>query len=119
MQPQILHISIHIPSGLELTRPVAARGSILLAELVAILMVLELAVSKNIPVGSESPCRAADTHSLFFQYHHLWRFYKHKYFQKSSHRLKALSGTLIIIVNSYNLDLIDTSLLKVNQNDYK
>ena len=32
------------PSGLELTRPVAARGSILLAELVAILMVLELAV---------------------------------------------------------------------------
>ena len=31
-------------SGLELTRPVAARGFILLAELVAILMVLELAV---------------------------------------------------------------------------
>ena len=35
------------PSGLELTRPVAARGSILLAELVAILMVLELAVSQK------------------------------------------------------------------------
>ena len=35
-------------SGLELTRPVVARGSILLAELIAILMVLELAVSKKI-----------------------------------------------------------------------
>ena len=34
-------------SGLELTRPVAGRGSILLAELIAILMVLELAVSKS------------------------------------------------------------------------
>ena len=33
------------PSGLELTRPVAARGSILLAELIAKLMVLELDVS--------------------------------------------------------------------------
>ena len=35
------------PRGVELTRPTAARGSILLAELVAILMVLELAVSKK------------------------------------------------------------------------
>ena len=42
------------PSGLELTRPVAARGSILLAELVAILMVLELAVSKKISDFSSS-----------------------------------------------------------------
>ena len=33
--------------GVELTRPVAARGSILLAELIAILMVLELAVSQE------------------------------------------------------------------------
>ena len=32
------------PSGLKQTRPVAARGSFLLAELIAILMVLELAV---------------------------------------------------------------------------
>ena len=42
------------PSGLELTRPVAARGSILLAELVAIIMVLELAVSKKISDFSSS-----------------------------------------------------------------
>ena len=42
------------PSGLELSRPVAARGSILLAELVAILMVLELAVSKKISDFSSS-----------------------------------------------------------------
>ena len=42
------------PSGLELTRPVAARGSILLAELIAILMVLELAVSKKISDFSSS-----------------------------------------------------------------
>ena len=42
------------PSGLELTRPVAARGSILLAELVAILMVLEPAVSKKISDFSSS-----------------------------------------------------------------
>ena len=42
------------PSGLELTRPVAARGSIFLAELVAILMVLELAVYLKISDFSSS-----------------------------------------------------------------
>ena len=42
------------PGGLELTRPVAARGSILLAELVAILMVLELAVYQKISDFSSS-----------------------------------------------------------------
>ena len=42
------------PIGVELTRPVAARGYILLAELVAILMVLELAVSKKISDFSSS-----------------------------------------------------------------
>ena len=42
------------PSGLELTRPVASRGYILLAELIAILMVLELAVSKKISDLSSS-----------------------------------------------------------------
>ena len=40
--------------GLELIRPVAARGSILLAELIAILMALELAVSKKISDFSSS-----------------------------------------------------------------
>ena len=42
------------PSGLELTRPVAPRGYILLAELLAILMVVELAVSKKISDLSSS-----------------------------------------------------------------
>ena len=41
-------------SRLELTRPVAGRGSFLLAELIAILMVLELAVSKKISDFSSS-----------------------------------------------------------------
>ncbi|MES9970162.1 MAG: ribonuclease H family protein [Candidatus Thiodiazotropha sp.] len=42
---------IYLPdeqSGIELTRPVAARGSILLAELVAVLLVLESVTSKRI-----------------------------------------------------------------------
>ena len=58
------------------------------------------------------PSRAADLHSLFFQYqyHPLWRFFKNKIYLKSSHGLKAISGTLLIIVNSYNLDLIAISL---------
>ena len=41
-------------SGLELTRPVAVRGSILLAELIALLMVPKLAVSKKISDFSSS-----------------------------------------------------------------
>ena len=36
------------PSGLELTRLVAARGYVLLTELIAILMILEHAISKKI-----------------------------------------------------------------------
>ena len=42
------------PSGLELTRQAAARWSILLAELIAILVVLKLAVSKKISYFSSS-----------------------------------------------------------------
>ena len=63
----------------------------------------------NLLVRSESPCRA-NLHSLFFQYHPLWRFLKNKFYLKSSHSLKALSGTLIIIVSSYILDLFVISL---------
>ena len=40
------------PSGLELTRPVAARGSILLAELVAILVHQSFATIVTLPIGS-------------------------------------------------------------------
>ena len=32
------------------------------------------------------------------------------FYLKSLHRLRAISGTLIIIVNRYNLDLISISL---------
>ena len=66
-------------------------------------------------VGSESPCRAelpsADLHILFFQIHHLWRFFKNNYYLKSSHRLKSISGTIIILVNNNNYDLIAILLL--------
>ena len=37
-------------------------------------------------------------------------FFKNKFYLKSSHRLKAINGSLIIIVNRYNLDLIVISL---------
>ena len=60
---------------------------------------------------SESPCPdELPTCIVNFQYHPLWRFSKNKFYLKSSHRLKAISGSLIIIVNSYNLDLIAISL---------
>ena len=59
---------------------------------------------------AEPSCRPTE---FIFQYYHLWRFFKNKYYLKSSHRLKAISGTLIIVVNSYNLDLIDISLRSI------
>ena len=64
---------------------------------------------------AEPSCRPT---KFIFQYHHLWRFFKNKYYLKPSHRLKAISGTLIIIVNSYNLDLIAISfkLIKMSIN---
>ena len=62
-------------------------------------------VSQTEEVGSETPaepsCRPA---KFIFQYHPLWRFFKNRFYLKSSHRLKAIIRTLIIIVNSYNLD---------------
>ena len=51
------------PSGLELTRPVASRGFILLAELVAILMVLELAVFQKVSDFSSSQQIFSDSRS--------------------------------------------------------
>ena len=56
---------------------------------------------------AEPSCRAT---CFIFQYHPLWRVFKNKFYLKSSHRLKAISGTLIIIVKSYNLELITISL---------
>ena len=68
-------------------------------------------VDLTLLVGSESPCRAElPTQIVIFQYHHLWKFFTNKYYLKSSHRLRAISGTLKIIVNSYNLDLIAIQL---------
>ena len=69
----------------------------------------------RIQVGSESPCRAelpsADLHSLFFSNSSSVEIF-HKYFYlKSSHRLKWISGTIIIIVNNNNFDFIDILLL--------
>ena len=61
--------------------------------------------------GLKAPAKPSCRPALFiFQYHPLWRFFKNKSYLKSSHRLKAISGTLTIIVNSYNLDLITISL---------
>ena len=64
---------------------------------------------------SESPCRAglpsADLHSLFFQIHPRWRFFINIFYLKSSHRLKSISGTIIIIVNNNDFDFIAILLL--------
>ena len=66
-------------------------------------------------VGSESPCGAelpsADLHSLFFQIHPRWRFFINNFYLISSHRLKSISGTIIIIVNNNNFDFIAILLL--------
>ena len=61
--------------------------------------------------GLKAPAEPSCRPTWFiFQYHLLWRFFKNKYYLKSLHRLKAISGRLIIIVNSYNLILIAISL---------
>ena len=66
-------------------------------------------------VGSESPCRAelssADLHSLFFQIHPRCRFFLNNSYLISSHRLKSIRGTMIIIVNNNNFDFIAILLL--------
>ena len=38
-------------------------------------------------------------------------FFINKFYLKSSHRLKSISGTIIIIVNNYNFDFIAILLL--------
>ena len=58
---------------------------------------------------SELPC--ADLYSLFFQSRHRWRFFINNLYLKSSHRLKSISGTIIIIVNFNNFDFIAILLL--------
>ena len=68
-------------------------------------------------VGSESPCRAElssadlDLNSLFFQIHPQWRFFINNFYLKSSHRLKSIIGTIIILVNNNNFDFIAILLL--------
>ena len=66
----------------------------------------------QISVGSESTCRAEQpTHIVyFFNIILCGDLFKNKFYLKSSHRVKAISGTLIIIVHCYNLDLIAISL---------
>ena len=62
--------------------------------------------------GSESPAEpSADLHSLFVQIHPGWRFFIYIFYLKSSHRLKSISGTIIIIVNNYIFDFIAILLL--------
>ena len=62
--------------------------------------------------GLKVPAQPSCRPTLFiFQYPPLWRFFKNKFYLNSLHRIKAISGTLIIIVNSYNnLDLVAISL---------
>ena len=66
-------------------------------------------------VRSESPCGAelpsAYLHSLFFQIHPRRRFFINNFNLISSHRLKSISGTTIIIVNNNNFDFIAILLL--------
>ena len=63
---------------------------------------------------SESPCPAellsADLHSLFFQIYPRRRFFINNFYLKSSHRLKSISGT-IMIVNKNSFDFIAILLL--------
>ena len=58
-------------------------------------------------VGLKAP--AEPSHSLFFNIILCGDFSKNKFYLKSSLRLKAISGTFIIIVKSYNLGLITIS----------
>ena len=67
-------------------------------------------VGSGLKAPAEPSCRPT---KFIIQYHPLWRFFKNKFYLKSSHRLKAISGTLIIIVNSYSLDLITISLMSL------
>ena len=59
--------------------------------------------------GAELP--SANLHSLFFTNSSSVEIF-HKYFySKSSHRLKSIIGTIIIIVNNNNFDFIAILLL--------
>ena len=60
--------------------------------------------------GSESPCRAEPPTYIVYFFNIILCGDFNKFYLKSSHRLKAINGSLIIIVNSYNLDLIVISL---------
>ena len=64
-------------------------------------------LGSGLKAPADPSCRPSE---FIFQNHHLWRFFNNKYYLKSSHRLKAISERLIIIVNSYNLILIAISL---------
>ena len=55
--------------------------------------------------------RAADPFSLFFNIITCGDFFKNKYYLKSSHRLKAISGRLIIIVTVKAPNIAHLSLL--------
>ena len=41
---------------------------------------------------AEPSCRPADLHSLIFQIHHRWRFFKNNFYLKSSHRLAKIDN---------------------------
>ena len=53
-------------------------------------------------VWSESPCPAAlcQPTSLFFLIHPRWRFSINDFYLKSSHKLKSICGTIIIVNNN-------------------
>ena len=73
-----------------------------------------LKAETNARVGSESTCRAelpsADLLSLFYQIHPRWRSFTKIFYLKSSHRLKSISGTIIIIHSSAQGLKIDSYL---------
>ena len=80
-----------------------------ITNLLAVDVILILRLGLKAP--AEPSCRVADLHSLFFSNSSSVEIF-HKYFcLKSSHRLKSISGTIIIIVNNNNFDLIAILLL--------
>ena len=62
--------------------------------------------------GLKAPAElSAYLHSLFFHIHRRWRFLINYFYLKTSHRLKSISGKIIIMVRNYNFDFIAILLL--------
>ena len=68
-------------------------------------------LGSGLKATAEPSCRVPTYIVYLFQIHPRWRFFINIFYLKSSHRLKSISGTIIIIVNNNNYDFIAILLL--------